>query len=594
MADALTIQGMIDANVDVNTIEQAATEDMIVTARNGREFPSGPMASRLILEQGTIDATLFKTKADLDTGNALGSETPVSLVDDDFALVFNDANVELNGYYQKQSGAWVYLPYNLQRQALEKIEAVKNESIAYIDSKTQNTSGITQGYEYAFSLADALGNIAIALTNEGVLKVASLDVKEINIDDEIINKNTTTAGNYPANLNHFEVYGQSLSQGAKSTPIQTTSQIYDSLMFSGGIRPEHPSHDVPNFYADFIPLVESADISGYVGYETPLGGATESVKQLIKSENGVDYTQQQYQLLGTACGEGGKSLVALSTTYLDSNLKPAITNAYNLAQSKGMTYAMPAIGWVHGEEDNKPANNVSITEYRNGLQNLVGLIDAHLKTLNPDLKMDKVVTNQLCSFKTSGRAEPHIELAIYQEATKPDNNVYLACPNYIFDYADGYHVRGVSSKWMGAYIGLVYKRVIIDGERWLPIHPISNTRQGKVLEVKFHVPVQPLVIDTEWVAANTNYGFTLVDTQGIEITINSVTITQGDTIKIIADADIPAGAKLRYAWKPASSPNRTTGPRGNIRDSQGKNIIFDPQGINKPMHNWTPIFEYEV
>lgn len=148
MADALTIQGMIDANTDVDVIEKAANEDMIVTARNGREFPSAPMASRLILEQGTIDATFFKTKADLDIGNALGSDTPVTLADDDFALVFNDDDVDLNGYYQKQLGVWEYLPYNIQRQALNQIEQAKqaaidaavstatSESFAYTENKT--------------------------------------------------------------------------------------------------------------------------------------------------------------------------------------------------------------------------------------------------------------------------------------------------------------------------------------------------------------------------------------------------------------------------------------------------------------------------
>lgn len=158
MADALTIQGMIDANVDVKTIEQVATEDMIVTARNGREFPSGPMASRLILEQGTIDAFLFLTKADLDTGNALGSDTPITLVDDDFGLVFNDETLNNNGYYQMRSGELVWLNLNASKQALAEIEQAKQAAIiaAASDATTKanaaQSAAITASQTYADTL----------------------------------------------------------------------------------------------------------------------------------------------------------------------------------------------------------------------------------------------------------------------------------------------------------------------------------------------------------------------------------------------------------------------------------------------------------
>ena len=176
----------------------------------------------------------------------------------------------------------------------------------------------------------------------------------------------------------------------------------------------------------------------------------------------------------------------------------------------------------------------------------------------------------------------------YARSRHPD------APSHIFDYKDGYHIDGPSSKWMGAYIGLVHKRVLVDGQDWKPVHPISHVKQGRILEVKFHVPVQPLVFDTSHIALNTNYGFSLVDSSNNAIAISSVSITQGDTVKIIAATPIPAGSKLRYAWSPSTSPNRTTGPRGNLRDSQGNDLIFDPTGINKPMHNWTPIFEYII
>ncbi|MDV7543899.1 hypothetical protein R4681_02990 [Acinetobacter baumannii] len=500
-------------------------------------------------------------------------------------------------YVAKQS-----YPYSISDSAGRMAFGIKSNGAVAIE-ELEVTTIKTQGSELnssevAFSLTDKNKNAAIAIMPNGLVKAAALEVDELQVGGKEITAiigRVRKTGHYAYNIVHFEIFGQSLSQGAYSSPIQTTTQKFDNVMFVGGIRPQHPSYNVPNFYESFVPLVEAKDVSGYVGYETPCGGATDCVKQLIEDENGIEYTQQKYQLLGTACGEGGMSLASLSTTYLDNNLKPAITNAFNLAQAQGLTYGMPLMGWAHGEEDNKPSVGTTIQQYKDGLQNLIiGPVDTHLKTLDPNLGLDGLITTQLCSFKSSGRTEPHIELAIYQATVAPDSNVYLACPLYIFDYADGYHINGVSSKWMGAYIGLVHKRVLVDGEDWKPVHPISHVKQGRILEVKFHVPVQPLVFDTSHIALNTNYGFSLVDSSNNPIAISSVEITQGDTVKIIAVDPIPVGANLRYAWTPSAQPNRVTGPRGNLRDSQGNDLVFDPEGINKPLHNWCPIFEYLI
>lgn len=493
------------------------------------------------------------------------------------------------------------IPYSISDGAGRRALAILEDGTvktAEIDTNALTVAGAKiKKDDVVFAVSDKDGEHAFALKTDGTLLVGSVDSKEIKLNGKDISSivgQVRKIGHFAYNIVHFEIFGQSLSQGAYSSPIQTTTQKFDNIMFVGGIRPQHPSYNVPNFFESFIPLVEAKDISGYVGYETPCGGATDCVKQLINDENGIEYTQQKYQLLGSACGEGGMSLASLSTTYLNNNLKPAITNAFNLAQAQGLTYGMPLMGWVQGEEDNKPGVGTTIQQYKDGLQNLIGLVDAHLKTLNSDLALDGLITTQLCSFKTSGRTEPHIELAIYQAATEANSNIYLACPLYIFDYADGYHINGVSSNWMGAYIGLVHKRVLVDGEDWKPVHPISSVRQGKIAEIRFHVPVQPLVFDTTHVALNTNYGFTLVDSANNPLSISSVAITQGDAVKIVAVDPIPAGAKLRYAWTPSARPNRSTGPRGNLRDSQGNDLVFDPEGINKPLHNWCPIFEYVI
>ncbi len=595
-------------------------EDVWVQTNKGTQYPSAPMASRLLVENGLVGATPFATKADMQAS---------ALVDGDFAVVTQEESPEDNGVYEKLSGVWTYSKYNILPQAK-----------TYTDTKTEKLDDWFNTENYAFSLSDGLMNVAFAVTNEGVtqateietpsivmgdstqnndghgiawavtdkdenaaayitnegqMHTASLDTEELLVRGRPFETRTyKTGGNYPANLNHLEIFGQSLSQGALSLPLQTTVQRYDSLMFVGGLRPVHPAYEVPDFFADFIPLVEATAADGYAGHETPCGGATDAVKQFIEDENGVHHTEQAYMLLGSACGQGGRSIQQLIDTYLQTELKPAMTAAYNLAQEKGWTYDMPLIGWCQGENDNRPSDPTTIQSYQDSMQTLIAELDTHLKTLDPSLSMGGLVTTQLCSFVTSGRTAPHIEIAIYEAAMAPNSNVYLACPLYIFDYADQYHVDGVSSKWMGAYIGLAYKRVVVDGEDWKPIHPLSHKKQGSILEVKFHVPAAPLRWDTEHIAAVNNYGFTLADGAGADIPILSITLSQPDTLKIITAAPLPAGSQLRYGWAPLGRPNRRTGVRGNLRDSQGDRLIFDPEGINKPMHNWSPIFQYEV
>lgn len=600
----ISVEKLNDANLDAETIEQVVNGEpnVLVESRRGRKIPTLATLGEKHFSAGVI---LYGEKTQEQVNDEVGyALTGLSFANKTYATVAaaneDIANIAVNqsvwvssategGLYEKKTADAA----SLTKSAFDPLTQAKG----YADEKTKNIDDFKDESKYAFSLSDKSGNVALGIKNDGTVAVDDIETNKLKVGGkdiaEIVGQ-VKKVGSYAYNVVHFEIFGQSLSQGAYSTPVLTTSQKQDSIMFSGGIRPQHPSYDVPNFFADFIPLIEKADISGYVGYETPCGGATEAVKQLIQNENGITFDKQKYQLLGTACGEGGMSIATLSTTYLNNNLKPAITNAFNLCQSKGLTYGMPLMGWVQGEEDNKPGSNVTIQQYKDRLQNLIGLVDAHLKTLDSNLALNGVITTQLCSFKTSGRAEPHIELAIYQAATASNTNVHLACPLYIFDYKDGYHIDGPSSKWMGAYIGLAHKRILVDGEDWKPVHPISHVKQGRILEVKFHVPVQPLVFDTSHIALNTNYGFSLVDGSNNAIAISSVVLTQGDTVKIIAATPIPTGAKLRYAWSPSTSPNRTTGPRGNMRDSQGDDLIFDPTGINKPMHNWTPIFEYEV
>lgn len=105
MAEPIAMQKLIDASIDSDTLEIAVNGDdsTDVETRLGGVYPTLAKAIKIIIEQGTLDATIFKTKT-LMTSSALAESS--------YALVTDESNPSENGYYQKRGEEWVYLAYN--------------------------------------------------------------------------------------------------------------------------------------------------------------------------------------------------------------------------------------------------------------------------------------------------------------------------------------------------------------------------------------------------------------------------------------------------------------------------------------------------
>lgn len=108
MAGAITMQGLIDASLDSESLEIAVNgdENTNVDTRLGSTYPTLAKAMKIVLEQGTLNASVYKTQSLM---------TSSSSIEGDYALVTDDADISKNGYYQKRSGIWSYLPYNFAR-----------------------------------------------------------------------------------------------------------------------------------------------------------------------------------------------------------------------------------------------------------------------------------------------------------------------------------------------------------------------------------------------------------------------------------------------------------------------------------------------
>ena len=390
-------------------------------------------------------------------------------------------------------------------------------------------------------------------------------------------------------IEHVISYGQSVAVGLASMPVVSSVQPHDSLMFVGGVRTLYTTTERSAVYTSLVPLIE--EIDGDAG-ESPTAGTLEMVNDLRFSEDGVAYTQSPERYLGSNPAWGGLPLSDLtygSIAFL--GFTEDILYGAARAQELGSPYRVGAVTWAQGEADY--ILGTTREDYMAGMKTLKDWVNVYSTTYSGDATPVPFIQHQVSSHIAWGVGYPHIALAQTDLAdTTP--GFYVATPSYMMDYSDGVHLTGPSSKWLGAYYGLVYKRVIVDKAQWKPLSPSEVTANGSTIQATFHVPQPPLVLDTGSVSDPGNYGFSVVTSQGSAIEIVSVSITSDDTVTLVTTEPVPADAKLRYAFNGSGYSGRLSGPRGNLRDSQGDVLVFDPSGIDRRMDNWCVIFETEI
>lgn len=519
---------------------------------------------QLIEDAGMVDiAALIET--DLNV-NWRYHSAPIFCVSDD------DGNI---GFEVKKDGAITTSRVNLSGN----IELNENGDIE------TDTFYIKEIPNLKFSIADEAGNVILGIDRAGRL-VANFDLVPSTTDPE---QQIQTESNYDHDVNQVFIYGQSLSVG-QATPVISTTQNYDNLMFVGGMRPQYdyPENTSGANYGSFVPAVEAQSPTQPLLAETPSMGMGDMIKERMSA---ADVTAN-YQILMSSPGYGSTTIAQLSkgTVHYGRLIEQAEYGRTG-ANSGGKTHCVRAVTWAQGESDYLAGTTRE--NYLSRLNQLVTDLNADVQLAIGQSESIPLISYQLATHKTGGSTTPTIALAILDGA---ENNslIHIATPMYHFTYKDGFHLTNISSRWLGAYYGLAYKRIVIEGTDWTPLTPIAITVQSNIMVIKFNVPSGELFFDTTIVALNTHYGFELVDGSGVPIDISSVVINSPTTVKIVASTVIPSGAKVRYAWSGSGNYGPVNGPRGNLRDTQGDQIVFDPMGINKPMHNWCVIFEKEV
>lgn len=106
MAEAITIQKLIDASMDSDSLETLVNgdENTTVITRTGETYPSAKKAITNLFANGGLSATRFNSEQDLITNGA-------ELADGTYAVVTEDLNNK-NGFYLKKDGVWVLSAFN--------------------------------------------------------------------------------------------------------------------------------------------------------------------------------------------------------------------------------------------------------------------------------------------------------------------------------------------------------------------------------------------------------------------------------------------------------------------------------------------------
>jgi hypothetical protein len=381
-------------------------------------------------------------------------------------------------------------------------------------------------------------------------------------------------------LNHVLATGQSLSVGAQGNPPLTTTQPFDNVTFVTGVMSGGTG------LTSFIPLVEG-DLLGATPVETMSSGFANLVTKTTRDVAGG----RSHDLLVSAHGVGGTAYVGLKkgTQPYASGIAQA-TAGRDLAQAAGKSYVIRAVTTVHGESDHVDKNE----KYAGDLVQWQTDYETDVKALTGQTEPVPMFETQFSTWTVlSGNPPtspiPAMQLAAHVNAP---GKVILVGAKYHLPYAaDGLHLTNEGYRHMGEDYAKAYRRVILEGKKWEPVRPKSIVRAGAVVTVEMHVPSPPLVLDTTLVTNPGNFGFEWKDDAG-SMKIVNVEIAGPTTVNITLEKT-PTGAnqRLRYAFTgtPAAPGGPTTGPRGNLRDSDTTKSLHD-----YPLYNWCIHFDEPV
>lgn len=423
-------------------------------------------------------------------------------------------------------------------------------------------------------------------------------------------------------VNHILVTGQSNSIASGGDPALTVGdgcQPFSNVMFNTGVITTIPAAgnnvQPQGELTSLQPLCEGDRFfNGYtLGVETVCSSMANAITMLSRD----DYFKGNAQLAShdlLASLHGGSGVI-----YTDLRKgNPAFTRGMAevtagkaLAAAAGKTYAVRGVAIIHGESNHFydefdkaycpagaigfPATNGGcLKSYGDALIELQADYEAGAKAITGQTVPVPLFVAQMSGWSTdASRSSSKIPIGQLSAHVRAPGKVIVAAPEYILPYrTDGLHFTNQGQRRLAEYFAKAYAETIMGGRPWEPVRPVAVTRTDAVIDVRFHVPSPPLVFDTAAVTNPGSYGFEFTDGSGAPPAIASVALLSADTVRItLAAAPTGPNKRVRYAFTsvPGSNPGPTSGPRGNLRDSDAT-----PSRHGFSLANWALHFDEAV
>ena len=381
------------------------------------------------------------------------------------------------------------------------------------------------------------------------------------------------------------VYGQSLALGEEATRITD----FDSLRikYDGRIVNEHLSYEFGGYdYHRWRRTIKRFFGIHKRSFELSIYRMAEELVSHVGEDTIIC-------IFPGGMGESPiRNLTKRETLY--PRLVYDINEAYMQAKRRGWEFYVPAICWMQGESD--------IIDYTNEDYKKT------LKQIHTDLnRAVKVITHQkddihfICYQSNAVSIADEFNHLDYDciemkpsqaivDFINEDSLFYASGPTYPYNFIQEYlHIDAIGQQHIGYLDAIAVMNIIRKQGKTYGLIPRSLSSEGNDVLVGFRVLSPPLVFDTVTVNKADNYGFSVINKEGENI-ISQVSI-EGDTVRLKCDKS-PLNCKVRYAVNGEKlKSGRLHGPRGNLRDSQGKTEIMTVQGTTYPVHNWAYQFD---
>lgn len=363
--------------------------------------------------------------------------------------------------------------------------------------------------------------------------------------------------------------GQSLSVGATSLPVLSTTQPY------ANVKLDVPLTGGPG--VGLIPLVEPIRVTGAGPYPGNIDGETPHTSMANQlSATFLARTGKPYVTAHSVVGEGGQLLTVIQkggpTSYKGAMNEAASIHALVVAAKK--TFGYGAVVLTHGESDGTNA------AYGDGLVKLQSDYEADLSAITQQTTKIPLVLTQQSTFPPSSTVGAISADLAWQAAVTHGAQIVCVGPKYAYAYSSDFvHLTARAEVRLGVKYAQVVDQVVNRKKPWTPLQPHAVVRaaDGLSVHVELDVPVPPIGWDetlapphqNAHVAWASGRGFEVTDTMGV-VPITQVVIVAPDAVRVDLGRSLVGAATLAHAMTQDADSyagGLVTGRRGQLRDA---------------------------